>query len=176
MREWLEWQISRLRFDFPEVDLPKLPEWLGSVTFWFFLGLLILVIISIIITYVNNIPKSIPESTKVTSNAKVLTVDQWLKRSQKYFEQENYHDACLSLYQGMLQLLDERQLIPQQQSRTDGEYWRLIEGFSNPLPYQTLLLTHQSLCFGNVKASLKTWENCYQAYQKIEVTSRRNDN
>ncbi|TVQ46885.1 MAG: DUF4129 domain-containing protein [Gloeocapsa sp. DLM2.Bin57] len=170
--EWLEWQVSRLRLDFP--DLPEfswfnqeLLEWMGAVFFWTLLGLLIVLILTMIIAYANNLKKSRPKSTVINSKNELITVDQWLKRSLKYAEEKNYHTACVCLYQGMLQLLDDRRLIPQQMSRTDGEYWRLIEGFSQPLPYQTLLLTHQSLCFGNVKASVKTWENCYQAYQQI---------
>ena len=174
-KEWWEWQLSRLKIDLP--DAPEFPwltnellEFISGAIFWILLLLLLIAIVRVIWLYIEGFKKLVPDSRITNNKNDSLSISQWVERSQRYVEQQNYHEACLCLYQGMLQLLDECKLISQQQSRTDGEYWRLIEGFSQPQPYQTLLLTHQSLCFGNIKASLKTWENCDQAYQQINLS------
>jgi hypothetical protein len=178
--EWVEWQIAQMRENLETNFDDTWFNWLGNLLnvailekigwflFWLILGLLLLGILRLIIPYVKNSLRELTPSPKITQiKQDKATPSQWLKRSQQHLSRYNYHDACLCLYQGMLQLLDEQKLITQQESRTDGEYWRLIEGFANPQPYQTLLTTHQSLCFGNVKASQKTWENCHRAYQEI---------
>ena len=162
------------------IDLPDAPEfpWLtnellefiSGAIFWILLLLLLIAIVRMILPYIEGFKKLVPDSRIIKTKNDSLSIFQWVERSHRYVEQQNYHEACLCLYQGMLQLLDEYKLISQQQSRTDGEYWRLIEDFSQPQPYQTLLLVHQSLCFGNIKASLKTWENCHQAYEQINLS------
>jgi hypothetical protein len=183
-RTSISWQVSQFYLRGKEwwelkIDLPQAPEfpWLteelwefiSGAIFWILLLLLLIAIFRLILPYLEGFKKLVPQSSIVNNKNDYLSISQWVERSQRYVEQQNYHEACLCLYQGMLQLLDEYKLISQQQSRTDGEYWRLIEGFAQPQPYQTLLLTHQSLCFGNIKASLKTWENCDQAYQQISL-------
>jgi hypothetical protein len=91
--------------------------------------------------------------------------------------QGNYREACRSLYMALLQKLDEAQVIPQQASRTDGEYLQQIETLyvrsrlSDVAPYRTLILTHEQLCFGNTEISDAEFRDCQQAYQEIHSPS-----
>ena len=70
----------------------------------------------------------------------------------------------------MLQLLDEREVIPAQSSRTDEEYRRSLFKLqvSPPQPYELLLSIHQRLCFSSAEASQSLFEQCQQAYRQIE--------
>ncbi|NEQ27810.1 MAG: DUF4129 domain-containing protein, partial [Microcoleus sp. SIO2G3] len=97
-----------------------------------------------------------------------LSVAGWLERSQKFQQQGNYQEACLCLYRAMLQRLNDAGIAPHQSSRTDGEYLQLIRQLPQPQPYQTLLMTHQQLCFSNTEASPSVFEQCQQAYREIE--------
>ncbi|MBD0347133.1 MAG: DUF4129 domain-containing protein, partial [Coleofasciculus sp. Co-bin14] len=62
-------------------------------------------------------------------------------------------------------------LVPHQSSRTDGEYLQLIQQLPKPTPYQTLLVTHQELCFSNTEASRSVFDQCQEAYREIDAPS-----
>lgn len=96
-----------------------------------------------------------------------LTVATWLKRSQKFQQTGNYRDACLCLYKAMLQQLNDRGIIPDEPSRTDGEYLRLTQTFPDSQAYRTLLLIHQELCFNQADISQTDFEQCQNAYQHL---------
>lgn len=95
------------------------------------------------------------------------TVAEWLQRSRRLAEQHDYREACRCLYQALLQQLDDRQKVPQQLSRTDGEYWRLLRSLPNARSYQVLINTHERLCFSDTEISAETYRHCQQAYQEI---------
>jgi hypothetical protein len=102
-----------------------------------------------------------------TQNSEVL-IANWLQRSQKFQQQGNYREACLCLYKAMLQRLNDTGIVKDQPSRTDGEYLQLVQQLPQPQPYQTLLITHQKLCFSNAEASPSLFDECQQAYREIE--------
>ncbi|WP_019507122.1 DUF4129 domain-containing protein [Pleurocapsa sp. PCC 7319] len=99
-----------------------------------------------------------------------LSAADWVERSQTARINGNYRQAILCLYQGMLQLLDERGVIPAQLSRTDEEYRRSLSKLqvSPTQPYELLLSIHQRLCFSSAEASQSLFEQCQQAYRQIE--------
>jgi hypothetical protein len=101
--------------------------------------------------------------------AQELSVATWLQRSQKLQQQGNYREACRCLYMAMLQRLNDSGLAPHHSSRTDGEYLQLVQQLSQPQPYQTLIMTHQRLCFSNAEVSSAVFEQCQQAYREIEA-------
>ena len=68
----------------------------------------------------------------------------------------------------MLQRLQEKNYIPTQDSRTDGEYEQLVQQLQKPQPYTQLLSMHQQLYFGGTAASAELWEAAQRAYQEIE--------
>ncbi len=96
-----------------------------------------------------------------------LTVATWLKRSQQFQQKGNYRDACLCLYKAMLQQLNDQGLIPNEPSRTDGEYLHLTQTLPHSQAYRTLLLMHQELCFNQADISQADFEQCQNAYQHL---------
>ncbi|MEO0836806.1 MAG: DUF4129 domain-containing protein [Cyanobacteria bacterium J06642_3] len=109
-------------------------------------------------------------SPVTTSLKPQLSSADWVERSQSARIEGDYTQAIFCLYQAMLQLLDERGVIPLQPSLTDLEYQRSLNNICvTPLsPYELLLSTHQRLCFSNVEGNQALWSQCYQAYQQIE--------
>ncbi len=99
-----------------------------------------------------------------------LSAADWVERSQAARVDGNYRQAIVCLYQAMLQLLDERDIIPAQSSRTDEEYRRslLTLQVSPSQPYELLLSIHQRLCFSSAEANQSLFEQCQQAYRQIE--------
>ncbi len=99
-----------------------------------------------------------------------LSAADWVERSQTARVDGNYRQAIVCLYQAMLQLLDERDIIPAQSSRTDEEYRRSLLNLqvSPPQPYELLLSIHQRLCFSSAEANQSLFEQCQQAYRQIE--------
>ena len=110
----------------------------------------------------------------ITSNTSIntpqLSVADWVERSQTARVDGNYRQAIFCLYQAMLQLLDERQVIANQLSLTNEEYRRsLLNMQVSPFqPYEFLLSIHQRLCFSKAKADRSLFEQCQQAYKQIE--------
>lgn len=103
-----------------------------------------------------------------TTGASKLKATAWLERSRKFYRQGNYQEAVRCLYMAMIQKLNDRGIILDETSRTDGEYRQLIQNLPNREAYQILLNTHEQLCFANTPISLEIFERCQQAYQEIE--------
>jgi hypothetical protein len=103
----------------------------------------------------------------VVTQKKTFSVADWIERSHHYHQQRDYYQACRCLYLAMLQQLHEKGLIPHSPSRTDEEYRLLILELPQPDPYETLLITHQQLCFGQRQASASLYARCHQACQEI---------
>lgn len=102
-----------------------------------------------------------------------LSAANWVERGQAARIDGDYGQAIFCLYQAMLSLLDERNIIPTQLSFTDEEYRRsLLEmQVSSFQSYELLLSIHQRLCFGMAEADRSLFEECQQAYQKIEIST-----
>lgn len=177
--EWFELQISRFQ---PTLPNASLPSWLYSpllwqiinVIFWIMLALLlswaVLQVMRRLNPYVYNLKNQLKNSTNPAKTSEHnLSIARWLQQAQKFQQKGNYREACLCLYKAMLQRLNDNGLAPHQPSRTDGEYLQLVQQLPQPQPYQTLLITHQQLCFSNTEASSAMFEQCQQAYQEIET-------
>jgi len=178
--EWWELQTSRFAPNLPDVSVPS---WLDSrvvwiiakAAFWVILALLLswaaLQIMRLLSPYfytlTNQLSQPADRATKTSDSE--LSVAGWLQRSQKFQQQGNYREACLCLYMAMLQRLNDTGLVPHQSSRTDGEYLQLIQQLPKPTPYQTLLVTHQELCFSNTEASRSVFDECQEAYREIDA-------
>jgi hypothetical protein len=178
--EWWELQTSRFAPNLPDVSVPS---WLDSplmwtiakAAFWVILALLLswaaLQIMRLLSPYfytlTNQLSQPADRVTKTSDSE--LSVAKWLQRSQKFQQQGNYREACLCLYRAMLQRLNDTGLVPHQSSRTDGEYLQLIQQLPKPTPYQTLLVTHQELCFSNTEASRSVFDQCQEAYREIDA-------
>jgi hypothetical protein len=177
--QWWEWQVSRFNSNLPEASLP---DWLTSPLLWRVVQIVFWAIAILLIVwtgwqiwqrlrpYIHSLGTQIDRATKATTTSgRELSVADWLQRSQKFQSAGNYQEACRCLYFAMLQRLNDREIVPLEFSRTDGEYLRLIQQLPQPQPYRILLDTHQRLFFGKGEASRAVFEQCQQAYREIEV-------
>jgi hypothetical protein len=101
------------------------------------------------------------------------TSAEWVKRSQAAHRQGNYREACRALYMAMLQRLNEQNLIGQEASRTDGEYFTLAQALDRPQLYQLIIRTHERLCFSEAPISAEVFDRCWQAYQAIDQPGQK---
>jgi hypothetical protein len=170
--EWLELQ-------FKNVNIPGVPNFsvspqLLEILFWtIVLAFAIWVIWRLTPLFVslwfnasnasnNGIEKRSPDlSTK-------HTVAEWLKLAQKSQQAGNYAEACRALYLAMVQRLHDTKIALHDPSRSDGEYLQVTQRLSPSEPYQTLIQTHESICFGDAGGSEDTYQLCQQAYREID--------
>lgn len=183
--EWVELKASHIHP--PTLPGVSLSPWLGNlwrplswlwsykkVTFWIVVGLLLSWIIwqawRLGGGYIGVFPSLLQNSVgSANQGVSELTVSAWLRRSQEFYRQGNYSEACRLLYMAMLQKLHETGVAPHQPSRTDGEYRQLTRELPQEGSYQTLLTTHEQLCFGRAEISADDFAQCQQAYQEIQA-------
>ncbi|MCV3212826.1 DUF4129 domain-containing protein [Plectonema radiosum NIES-515] len=176
--EWVEYQLSRLK-----LNLPQLPNgwsidnsWLGKLlnfVFWLLLALFLIWFswrlwrVFSPYLYARLRGRNIANSELKIRHSD-LSVSEWLLRSQELYHQNNYPEACRCLYLAMLQHLHDTSIAPHKFSRTDGEYLQLLQYKATPMqPYETLITTHEQLCFGNTDISLENYQQCREAYREI---------
>ncbi|MBD1998085.1 DUF4129 domain-containing protein [Leptolyngbya sp. FACHB-541] len=151
----------------------SLPDWLLEGLFWMLVialvgwaGWQLYKLLNPYLFPAGRLRRSPAPSTN--SQPQALTISEWLGRSRTAQQQGDYREACRCLYMAMLQNLNDKELIPQQLSRTDGEYLHLVQTLNPPQPYQTLIRTHEQFCFSDAAISSDTFERCWQAYQEIQ--------
>jgi Domain of unknown function (DUF4129) len=174
--EWWEKLFSPAR---PEQDaapspIPTVPEWFWRAGFWVIaiaLGAWVLwQLYGLLNPYLGgNIFGPRGRAQKIAPAAKPVAISEWLQRSRQYAQNGNYGEACRTLYFAMIQKLDETGKLPNQLSRTDGEYLRTLQTFANPQPYRQLIGTHEQLCFGDAQLSQEIYDRCDRAYREIET-------
>ena len=176
--EYIEFKLSQLELDFPEMPFLK------SELFWQIVKFFLWSIITILLVWISwqiwlllriylrkwQGQKRLVEPTRMTSTPN-LSIAEWVGKSQEYRQQGDYRQGIFCLYQAMLHLLHDREIINQQSSRTDEEYRRSLQNLQLPQlqPYELLLSIHQRLCFSSAEASQSLFEQCLQAYQAIET-------
>jgi hypothetical protein len=179
--EW--WEVNTWQWgeNIPDVDLfswldNQLAEITARVLFWvivaFLLSWIAIQLVRLLTKYSYALKNRYNRSIIETRPRAIptLSVNNWLKQAHYFQQQGNYREAIWSLYMAMLQKLHDTGVAPHQLSRTDGEYLQIIQQLPHFMPYQTLLITHQQLLFGNQEASPAMWEQCQQAYGQIEQT------
>lgn len=175
--QWWEWQLRQFNPDLPNIDL-NTPSWGWLQFLWFTVRSIMIVALVLLISwalwrlwkllqpYLYELQEKTLEKYQQPIQRE-YSLDELLKRSQQFQIQGDYYQACRYIYLAMLQQLHERGTIPQQISRTDGEYLDLILQLPQPDPYETLLEIHQQLCFGDQTASPSLLATCQNAYQDI---------
>lgn len=177
--EWLEYEFYRFDNVLPEISPDwKLSPWLANLLnflFWLVVVLFVAVVIwrlwrefnpYIYAWLANNSDTGNARSKMSSQNLSVTTL---LERSQQLYRQGNYREACRCVYLAILQHLHDTKTLLHQPSRTDAEYLQLLKlGNQTPLqPYETLITTHEQLCFGNAQMLPENYQQCRQAYQEI---------
>ncbi len=180
--EWIEFN-SAIAFRKVVESGVSLPNWLYDFLVWVawiilsltlaWMGLLLFRLVrSYIFSYSRQI-MGLDNAAARSEVEPVYSVDQWLKKARKFQLEGNYTEACRSLYMGTLQLLSDRSLIPQQYSRTDGEYRNLVTSLPQAQAYQVLLNTHEQLCFSDRLISSETFHTCQEAYGQISQPDQK---
>ncbi len=177
IQEWWELQSSRLADntrDVPILDLDA--EWIRLLVKFLLWSITAAILVwltwqlwLLLRPYVRTWQKQQQQFRQLSEQQTVreLSINEWLERSHNFQKQRDYRQAIFCLYQGMLQQLNDRAIIPNLSSRTDGEYLKLIQQSQiSPFPsYQLLLNTHEKLCFSNQHADESLWQQCQQAFQ-----------
>lgn len=175
--EWSEYQLSQLDTDW---DLEFIPFKLLWRIIEFFLWSIIALILVwmlwqgwlLLRPYWRRWQRSTPNFAPVVTpiNTPLLSAADWFERSQTARVEADYRRGIFCLYQAMLSLLNEREIILTQLSYTDEEYRRslLEKQISFLQSYELLLSSHQRLCFGRVEADRSLFERCQQAFNQIQ--------
>ncbi|MGI2907882.1 DUF4129 domain-containing protein [Tolypothrix sp. VBCCA 56010] len=176
--EWVEYQLSGLKLDFPQLpDSWSIDNsWLGKLlnfVFWLLLALFLIWLgWRLWRVFSPYLYARLRARNSANSQVKIgesdLSVSGWLARSQELYHQNNYREAIRCLYLAMLQHLHDTTIAPHKFSRTDGEYLQLLQYKVTPMqPYETLITTHEQLCFDDTEISLENYQQCREAYREI---------
>ncbi|AFY34529.1 DUF4129 domain-containing protein [Calothrix sp. PCC 7507] len=176
--EWIEYQFSQLQLALPELPSEwSISPWLGqllNILFWVSVGLFLAWVVwrlwrefgSYVYAWLTENLDNIASGTKIPSNDASIAL--LLTRSQEFYREGNYREACRCLYLAILQRLHDTSILTHKPSRTDGEYLQLLRSSITPVqPYETLITTHEQLCFGDAEILPENYEQCQQAYREI---------
>jgi hypothetical protein len=175
--EWIEFQLDRFQGGLSRLSPGWMSPWLINLLkflFWLILALFLAFVLwrlwqefsPYVYSWLSRGRNAADAAAK--NRADDLSVALWLERSQSFYRQGNYREACRCLYLAILQHLHDTKLIPHKFSRTDGEYLKLLRSNVTPVqPYETLITTHEQLCFSNAEILPENYQQCQQAYQEI---------
>ncbi|MCY7322001.1 MAG: DUF4129 domain-containing protein [Phormidesmis sp. CAN_BIN36] len=173
--EWIEAQFSRNAPNLPQTPNWSFPTGILEVMFWaivlsatLWLGWQIFRLLAPYLTRAQT--QNAIQKLRAASKEEERSVAGWIRQMQEFQRQGNYREACRALYMAMLQRLNDTKLVPHQSSRTDGEYWQVVQPLPQSQAYQTLIRTHEQLCFGDGVISADLFNRCQRAYQEIERT------
>ncbi len=185
-QEWTEgWEYQWQRLGdwweqlWPDRPPQEVPDWSWNFGFrhWsdFWAGLVVMVILGlgfwalyrVLRQYWRLAPLYRGRVPQASPLAQSQTVADWLAQARQAQQRGQYGLACQALYQATLQHLHNRELLPQQSSRTDGEYLAALRQQPQAIAYQVVIQTHEQLAFGEAIASEATWSRCQAAYQNI---------
>jgi Domain of unknown function (DUF4129) len=97
----------------------------------------------------------------------VYLATEYLKQAQAFQKQGKYREAARALYLAMIQTLNEKQVVLEQPSWTDGEYRTLTQRLPQAPACKLLIDTHEQILFGETQTTAQTVEQLQQAYQEI---------
>lgn len=172
LSEWIQLRLAQQ--EPADAPLPNFafPAWLGPLLFWSAVagGVIWLawLIVQVIDRYVKNRqPRPASGAVEFLTPPEEHTVAAWLRRAKQFEQAGNWQAACRALYLAALQLLHDREWIPHQPSRTDGEYLQAIRTLRKPRPLQMLIRTHERSLFGGEALAADNVQRCRQAYEEI---------
>jgi Domain of unknown function (DUF4129) len=167
-----EWIEVKFRFDDRDPDLDFFPPWLGPLLVrlvWLLLaGLVIWFGYRVIYPYWQRWERTKQPQSAPVVPAQVFTVGELLTKSQQFQRAGDYTQASRWLYLAMLQRLNDANLIPHQESRTDREYIDVLRTVPMVDVGAILVSIHEQLHFGNRQIASEDFDRCQQAYRQIE--------
>ena len=172
--EWIELLLSGQA---PSNEPPPeftLPPWVGVALLWTAVtatALLVAWIIYQVIVYLlaNRVapgPSAVLKA--VVEPEPKRSASEWLREAKRLEQAGDWRGACRALYMAALQTLSDRGWIPEQHSRTDGEYLAELHQVTQPRPYQLLIRTHERGEFSDEALTAENLTRCRRAYQEIE--------
>jgi hypothetical protein len=169
--EWIELKLRGVRT--PLLPEGKIPPQLLEILFWVLVVALSAWLCWKLLPRLEAFWLSIqrssdPQNTRSMVEQQDYSVAHWLQKARDLQQQGNYRAASRALYMAMLQRLHDTKLILNHPSRSDGEYLGLTQQLPQPESYQTLIQTHEQVCFGNIEITEDAYLQCQQAYQEIE--------
>ncbi|MDF5724834.1 MAG: DUF4129 domain-containing protein [Rhizonema sp. PD37] len=173
--EWLEYQFSRFNSNLPSLPKWSINPWVEKslkLLFWVLLGLFLAWVVWLLWRKFSPYLNLMLRNRRATPSVKIaeseLSIGLWIARSQELYRQGNYRDACRCLYLAMLQYLHEKSILSHKLSRTDREYLQLLQlSVTSMQPYETLISTHEQICFTDTEIKRENYEQCQQAYREI---------
>lgn len=171
LNEWFEYQWSQL-----DIDPPPLPQWswpeaFGRGLFWLIVVGLALGLSWLLCRQLMRLWRRQHRTGAVLTTAATIptrSAQHWWHQANTYAQQQQYREACRALYLAALQHLNDRQILPHDRSRTDGEYLQSLEPILQTQPYQLLIRTHERIEFGDISIGLDNYQRCRRAYQEIQ--------
>lgn len=177
--EWLEYQFQSQN-ELSDIPNPWiLPTWLGYLLFWTLIAgfsvWLVLQIYDLLSPYITEwrSPSQQQQQSSVRHHSPKRSPQGWWEQAQTFRQQGQLREACLTLYLGMLQHLQDTQKAPdqkildQQSCYTDGEYRSMLASESLAQPYRVLIDVHERIIFGDGQASEDLFDRCQRAYREI---------
>ena len=177
--QWVELMFSRAPdTSGPDFGSIEWPSWLRDLILWSLAGILILLVSWLIYLIVDDVlnrrqPRRVQETVVADEAAPPHhSATEWVRQANQLAQAGQWQAACRALYMAALEILDQRQWISRQSSRTDQEYLqqldRLSDQLAQPRPYQLLIRTHERSHFGNEVLSEENFQRCRRAYQEVE--------
>lgn len=173
LSEWIQLQLSGDESPEPPPPTFEFPAWIGQLLFWCLVtGAIVWVawlIVQSVDRYMENRHGKPKRQTQIqlVSEPVEHSAHEWLRRAQQFEREGNWREACRALYMAALQLLHDRNWVPHQSSRTDGEYLQAIQPLQQPRPLQVLIRTHERSLFGGEPLAADNLQRCRQAYEEI---------
>jgi hypothetical protein len=179
--EWLE----QLQFQPPKRSTEPRPtwnlEWVAEWVTWCVIALLAVLLVLLLFQAWKQgrlwwLGRELQPKSEVLPEMPIYrtrSMNEWQREAQKFQQQGNFTEAARSLYFAMLNHLDDRKLVPQQVSRTDGEYRQLITPLPHATAFQILLQTHEQIEFAGLHVSSEQYQRCQQAYRDACQTGGR---
>lgn len=172
-----EWWEARTNLD-PNLDLPEPPDWQPSeavlrVLFWGVVLVAATILFWRLCQWLGpywrqwRSQELLGGLRRGRQSRPPQNLTYWIQQADKLCRQQNYRGACRALYIALLQRLHESQVIPQQLSRTDQEYWQILQSQPKSAAYAILILTHERLCFSNRTITETDFRACQQAYREL---------
>jgi hypothetical protein len=170
--EWWEWWMSQGQR--PSSSRPdwEFPAWLLPILLNFGKVLLVLLILWLSWSLAQFLSPQLRDlrqrwrqvDSPVSPQVSQRSVAGWLDLARAMQQRGNYRDACRFLYMALLQQLHDLRIVSHQVSRTDGEYISALGDSPQLGNYQTVIRTHEQICFSREPVSAELFERCQEAF------------
>ena len=168
-----EWIEVKFRSNDRDLNFDIFPPWLWPLLVklvWLSLaGLVFWFSYRVIYPYLQQVVwRTKQPKPELVQPVQVFTVDELLAKSQQFQREGDYTQASRWLYLAMLQRLNDANLIPHQDSRTDREYINVLSTVPIVNVGEILVSMHEQLHFGNRQIASEDFDRCQRAYRQIE--------